>query len=158
MKNLLKISSLFALIAGLLLIAGGIWGIIFTYKNVEREKIVTPADAAIPNAQVKGPFTLKAQADVIRKHMLNMTGGKTYAEMPRQIAKVDDKGAAVLDTNGQPVMVPNTLRDTWVTATALTTALNFAIITYVFAGLLAVLGLISIWTGYIFHKLKNNFR
>ena len=158
MKNLLKISSLFALIAGLLLIAGGIWGIIFTYKNVEREKIVTPADAAIPNAQVKGPLTLKAQADVIRKHMLNMTGGKTYAEMPRQIAKVDEKGAAVLDAKGQPVMVPNTLRDTWVTATALTTALNFAIITYVFSGLLVVLGLISLWTGYIFHKLKNNFR
>ncbi len=158
MKNLLKISSLFALIAGLLLIGGGLWGIYFTYQNVARENITTPADASIPNAPVKGPLTLKVQADTIRKHMLAMTGGKTYSEMPRQIAKVDEKGAAVLDANGQQVLVSNTLRDTWVTATALTTALNFAIITYVFSGLLVVLGLISLWTGYIFHKLKNSFR
>ena len=45
MKKLLKVSSVLAVIAGLLLVAGGIWGTSFTYKNVARENITTPDDA-----------------------------------------------------------------------------------------------------------------
>jgi hypothetical protein len=48
------------------------------------EQIVTPEDAAIPNAPVVSAETAKAQADVIRVHMLEATGGKTYAEMDRE--------------------------------------------------------------------------
>ncbi len=152
-KKLLKVSSVFAIVAGVVLVAGGVWGLCFTYKNVTQEKIMTPADASIPNAQVRGPFTLLSQADVIRTHTLKITGGKTYAEMPRQVQKLDANNKPVIGSDGQPVMVENTARNIWVTATTLTTALNLAIFSYVFSGLIILLGLISIWTGFVFRSL-----
>lgn len=122
-----------AVVAGIVLVIGGVWGICFTYTNIVREKIVTPADAAIPEQPVRGPFTLKAQADIIRHHTLDTTGGKTYAEMSRQ----------------------DPARDIWITATTLTTALNLGILTYVFSGLIILLGGISIWTGVVFRALAR---
>lgn len=47
------------------------------------QHITTPEDAAIPNARVDDPATAKAMADIIEKHALEATGGKTYAEMDR---------------------------------------------------------------------------
>ncbi len=155
MKKILKLSSVLAVLTGVILIIGGIWGISFTYKNIVQEKIITPKDASIPDTLVKGPFTLKSQADIIRYHTLKITSGKTYAEMPRQVSKLDEKGSPVLDNSGNPVMVNNDGRNLWVTATTLTTALNLGIITYVFSGLVMLLGLISIWTGIIFWLLSK---
>lgn len=127
----------------------------FTYTNVAREHIVTPADASIPNAPVRGPFTLMAQADIIRTHMLRMSDGKTFAEMPRQIPKVDEDGNPVFDEDGKPVMVANAARDTWITATALITALNLGIVTYAFSAFTLLFGLISLWTGIVFYALSK---
>lgn len=157
MKKLLLVSAWFAIAAGIVLVAGGIWGIGFTYQNIVREKIVTPEDASIPGTPVRGPFTLKAQADIIRTHALRITGDKTYAEMPRQIPKTDKNGSPVVDEKGEPVMVPNTARDIWVTATTLITALNLGIITYVFSGFVLLFGLISIWTGITFYALSRRW-
>ncbi len=105
---------------------------------------------------MRGPFTLKAQADIIRKHALEGAGGKTYAEMPRQIEKLDEAGKPMLDAEGKPIMVTNEARNTWVTATVLITALNLGIITYAFSALFILFGLISIWTGYIYCKLSRH--
>jgi len=135
----------------------GVWGVMFTYQNVVREKIVTPEDASLPNKKVVGPFTLKAQADVIRKHTLKATNGKTYAEMPQQIQKVDATGSPVLDQTGKPVMIPNPARNIWITATTLTTALNLGIISYAFSGAIILFGLISIWTGVVFAGLSKKY-
>ena len=96
MKKMLLVSSLLAVIAGLLLVGGGIWGLVFTYTNVARENITTPDDASVPGVPVRGPFTLKAQTDIIRTHTLRMTEGKTFAEMPRQIPKLDVEGNQIL--------------------------------------------------------------
>jgi hypothetical protein len=135
MNKLLRVSSLLAFVVGVVMVVGGIWAICFTYKNIAQENIVTPADASIPNAPVLGPLTLKSQADVIRKHTLETTGGQTYAEMPRT------------DEN----------RSMWITATTLTTALNLGIITYLFSALIVLFGLISIWNGIIFHFMRKRF-
>jgi len=155
MKKILKVSSLLAICAGIIMVFGGIWGMVFTYKNVVREKITTPEDASIPNTLVSGPLTLKSQADIIRYHTLKTTNGKTYSEMPRQIPKLDKDGSPLLDEKGEVVMMPNDARNMWITATTLTTALNLGIITYVFSGLVLLFGLISIWTGIVFNLLSK---
>ena len=157
MKKLFLVSSFLAIIAGLLLAGSGVWGIAFTYKNVARENITTPDDASIPGVAVRGPRTIKAQADIIRVHTLSMTGGKTFAEMPRQIPKLDAEGKPILGEDGKPAMIANTARDIWITATTLITALNLGIIAYAFAGLTLLFGLIFIWTGIIFYALSRKY-
>lgn len=139
------------------MVVGGLWAVMFTYQNVARENIVTPDDASIPNAPARGPFTLKSQADVIRKHTLKATDGKTYAEMARQIPKLNESGEPVLGKDGKPAMVPNEARTMWITATTLITALHLGIITYLFSGLIILFGLISIWTGIIFANLAKKY-
>ena len=153
MQKILSVSSFLTIIAGLVLVGSGIWGIAFTYTNVARENITTPDDASIPSVSVRGPFTLKAQADIIREHTLKMTGGKTFAEMPRQISKLDVEGKPILGEDGKPAMTANTARDIWITATTLITALNLGIFTYAFSAIVLLLGLFFIWTGVIFYAL-----
>ena len=157
MKKILSASSLLAIIVGTVLVGGGIWGLTFTYKNVVRENITTPDDASIPGVPVRGPFTLKAQADIIRVHTLRMTGGKTFSEMSRQIPKLDETGKPTLDEEGKTVMTANTARDIWITATTLITALNLGIFAYAFAGFSILFGLFSIWTGIIFYALSRKY-
>lgn len=151
--SFLKFSSGLAIVVGILMVAGGIWGICFTYKNVSRENIITPNDASIPGKHVRGPLTLKSQSDIIREHALRMADGKTYAEMPRMVPETDSFGRQVLDEKGEVKMIPNKARETWVTAMALITALNLAIVTYIFSFLILLFGFVSIWTGIIFYSL-----
>src|SRR5262245_62100424 len=74
----------------------------------------------------------RAFADLMRTHALEASGGLVYADMgryqsaanPDDPAGTSDPAAAVLDQDGNPV--PNAARDTWVTQTALSTALNQA--------------------------------
>jgi hypothetical protein len=47
------------------------------------ERIITSEDAEIPLAEVDSAAEAKAQADAIRGHILETTGGKTYAELAR---------------------------------------------------------------------------
>ena len=75
--------------------------------------------------------------------------------MPRQIPKIDQKGDPILDGEGNIIMVANEARNTWVTATVLITALNLGIVTYLFSGLIVLLGLISVWTGLIFYTISK---
>lgn len=147
------VSSFFIIITGFVLVCSGVLGLVFTYANVARENITTPEDASIPGILVRGPLTLKAQADIIRAHTLRMTEGKTFAEMPRQIQKLDSDGKPVLDEAGKPVLTANTGRDIWITATTLITALNLGIIAYAFSAIVLLLGLFFIWTGIIFYIL-----
>ena len=74
------------------------------------ENIVTPEDAAIPNAPVVSAETAKAQADIIRVHMLEATGGKTYAEMDREdpLRQVAFSGAALRTALLSSVLAFNT--------------------------------------------------
>jgi hypothetical protein len=51
--------------------------------ELKAEHIVTPEDASKPNVAVVDGPTAMVQADVIRKHALESTGGKTYAQLGR---------------------------------------------------------------------------
>jgi hypothetical protein len=73
------------MIGGLVLAIGGgvTWGVVQT--NLADENITVAEDAAnFAGKKVDGPFTAFAQADIIEKHALEASGGKTYAELDRE--------------------------------------------------------------------------
>ena len=89
-----------------------------------------PATIALPtctvaNLPVNSGARARCFADYMRIHAYEATGGLTYAQMPRY-ATANGKGTndatKALMSNGQPV--DNVARNTWVTETALSTALN----------------------------------
>ena len=80
-----RLIGLVTIIAGVLLIlAGGVtWGMV--RGQLADEKITVAEDAAsFAGAQVTGPLEAFAQADIINKHALEGSGGKTYAELDRE--------------------------------------------------------------------------
>jgi len=155
MQQLLKASAILSAGFGIILVCAGSWGIVFTCQNVAAEKMVTPDDASIAGAPVRGPLTLKAQADVIRTHMLGTSGGKSFAEMPRQVPRLDEHGQPVLGSDGKPVMQANAARDMWITVTTLRTALHLGILTYAFSGLAVARGLLLTVNGMAFGALSK---
>jgi hypothetical protein len=74
----------------------------------------------------------RAFAQVMREHALESAGGLTYAQMGRfQLASnpddpkgTSDEALAAKDESGAPIA--NSARNTWVTETALSTALNMS--------------------------------
>jgi hypothetical protein len=95
----------------------GLPGLVIPSKDIVGTPIKTGADARV-------------FAQYMRIHALEASGGLTYAEMGR-FATADgspkgtnDPAAAVTDESGNPVS--NGARNTWVTETALTTALNMS--------------------------------
>jgi hypothetical protein len=98
--------------------------------ELAREQIVgTPDMKGVANKQVDTGGEARDFAAGMRKHTLEATGGKTYAEMPRFQGKNgqptnDEKLAATNPKSGAPV--DNPARQIWVTETALSSALNTA--------------------------------
>ena len=97
--------------------------------ELAREQIVGTPDSTIPGQKVDTGGEAQAFAKVMRKHTLEATGGKTYAQMPQYLTAdgkgTADKAAAAKDPKtGAPVSNP--ARTIWVTETALSTALNTA--------------------------------
>lgn len=90
-----------------------------------KQNIKTTPDAAIPNVRVDDPASAKAMADIIEKHALEATGGKTYSEMER-----DDPA-----------------RNTAFQASALRTSLYTSIMAFNVADLVVGLGLMIAVTG-----------
>lgn len=80
-----KIVGIVAMVAGLLMIiAGGVtWGMVSS--QLKEEKITVSEDAAhFGGKAVTGPLEAFYQADIIKHHALEATGGKTYAELDRE--------------------------------------------------------------------------
>jgi hypothetical protein len=70
-----------AIVGAVMIVAGGV-----TYYKVHTElanEHITVSDDAdfLAGDKVDGPFSAYAQAEVIQKHALEATGGKTYAEL-----------------------------------------------------------------------------
>ena len=94
-----------------------------------------PEDTELPTCDVAGEeidtgSEARCFAQYMRIHALEATGGLTYAQMgrfqsaddPSDPAGTNDPNEAAMDENGQPIS--NAQRNTWVTETALATALN----------------------------------
>ena len=82
--------------------------------------------------QVTTGAQARAFAKVIHEHALEGSGGLTYAQLGRFVSAADpdnpagtsDEAAALKDEKGVPIS--NTARNTWITATGLSTALNMS--------------------------------
>jgi hypothetical protein len=107
-------------------------------KPSEIEKAVQEAglsNVPIPSCdvaekEIKTGTDAHCFAQYMRIHALESSGGNTYAQMGRYVAAADpsdpkgtsDEAAAAKDESGEPIS--NGARNTWVTETALSTALN----------------------------------
>jgi hypothetical protein len=127
--------------------------------ELAREQIVGTPDSTIPNQLVNTGSEAQAFAKVMRKHTLEATGGKTYAQMPQFLDAsgkgTNDKAAAAKDPKtGAPAANP--ARQIWVTETALTTALNTAFFADSMATFVAAIGgaLLLIGIGLLVLSLK----
>ena len=143
--------------ASVVLIAFGIGSVVIgldgrdrVATELAREQIVGTPDSTIPNQLVNTGGEAQAFAQVMRKHTLAATGGKTYAEMPRLLTASgkgtnDEKAAATDPKTGEPMANP--ARNIWVTSTALTTALNTAYFAESMATFVIVMGLALLLVG-----------
>lgn len=135
--------------AGVVLVAFGITALVLGFNgrstvhdSLKLEQITFGDAAEDPAVPAKYSLQLvdngdkaRAFAKVMREHALEASGGLTYAQLGRFLA-ADGKGddgqggtsnpeAAAKDPNtGEPISNP--VRNTWVTETALSTALNLA--------------------------------
>lgn len=129
MKNL---STIIATVLSLVLVGTGavlIWQGLDAKGQVREalvaEQIVTPDDAAIPGVPVDSAATAKAQADIIQAHVLETTGGETWATLDR-----DDP-----------------LRETYLSAVTLRTSLMSAYMAFKLADLVTGLGALFLALG-----------
>ena len=143
--------------ASIVLIAFGIGSIYMgidgrdrVQSDLAREMIVGTEDSTIPGQKVDTGSEAQAFAAVIRKHTLEATDGKTYAQMGRYLdangKETNDENAAAKDPKtGQPVA--NGLRNMWINSTALTTALNTAYFAESVATFAIVMGIALLLAG-----------
>jgi hypothetical protein len=151
----LLVAGILAMTVGFGAMAGGVFGAWYTWDQAVAQDIVTPDDAAIPEAPVRGPFTMWAQADIINHHQLDSTEGLYYSQMDRMIPAVDENGEAVLDEAGEAVMVPNEARASWINATTLISALSLGIMSYALSAFAFMTGLTLAVVGYVFIYIRR---
>jgi hypothetical protein len=127
----------------------------------EIEKAVEQAglsDVAIPSCdvaekEIKTGSDARCFAQYMRIHALESSGGLTYAQMGRFVAAADpndpagtsDEEAAAKDESGEPIS--NNARNTWVTETALSTALNVSYMAEQIALFSVVVGIALLLSG-----------
>jgi len=145
------------IVASVVLIAFGVGAIYMgidgrdrVQSDLAREQIVGTPDSTIPGQKVDTGSEAQAFAATIRKHTLEATQGKTYAEMERFVDEqgqpTNDENAAAKDPkSGEPVA--NGARNIWVTSTALQTALNTAYFAEGVATFAIVMGIAMLLSG-----------
>lgn len=80
-----KLVALIMMVLGAVMVVSG--GVTYSMVNtaLKDERITVSEDATrYAGELVAGPFTAYEQANIIEKHALEATGGKTYAELDRE--------------------------------------------------------------------------
>jgi len=127
-----RLIALLLIIAGaLMVVAGGAVSLVVRDQLVA-ENITIPEDAiAFAGKRVDGPLDAYVQADIINKHALAATDGKTYAELDRE----DPARATVM--NGS-----------FLRASLFTSVIAFGVAAFAIG-----IGVLQILTGYALRKL-----
>jgi hypothetical protein len=80
-----RIAAIITMLAGVLMSAAGATTWYMVQSNLADERITVSEDSPrFANEAVNGPFTAFQEAQMIEKHYLESTGGKTYAEIDRE--------------------------------------------------------------------------
>jgi hypothetical protein len=78
-----RIVAIICIAAGAVMVVAGAVTYYVVHRELSDEHIVVADDAAhFGGKDVAGPFTAYAQAEVIKKHALEIGGGKTYSQLP----------------------------------------------------------------------------
>jgi hypothetical protein len=117
------------------------------------EDVVEIPDCDVAEEEIDTGDEARCFAQYMRIHALESSGGLTYAEMGRFLSADDpsdpagtsDEAAALKDDDGKPVA--NAARNTWVTETALSTALNVSYMASQISLFGIVVGIALILTG-----------
>jgi hypothetical protein len=111
-------------------------------------KNISVPSCSVANKAITTGATARCFAQYMRIHALEASGGLPYSKMPR-FATADGKGTndatKAQMANGQPVA--NAARNTWVTETALATALNVSFMASQLSLFSIVVGLALLLTG-----------
>jgi len=138
--GLARTAGLVALIAGIVFIlAGGVtWGMVTS--QLKAENITVPEDAAfLAGAEVQGPLSAYAQADIINTHALAGTEGRTYAELGTAMREVEPGSPEHEELQAQ--------RDSVMNASFLRASLFTSVVSYGVALLVMGLGALFILLG-----------
>jgi hypothetical protein len=124
-------------------------------ETIRAENITATPDAQEigvnlePGQPIETGAEAKEFATIIRVHALAGTQDRTFAELGRFLtddgAETNNPDEAATDADGRPVTNP--ARDTWITATAFTTALNAAFLAERIALFAIVMGVALLLTG-----------
>lgn len=87
--NVRRVASTASIALGALFIVAALATALMVRSELDDQNIVTPEDACLSDREVLGPFTAYCQAEVIDKHAREITGGLTYAELPRDDPRRD---------------------------------------------------------------------
>jgi hypothetical protein len=80
-----KYASIIAIVVGIVLIVGGgvTWFLVSSELGAENITVAEDANCLAGN-DVNGPFSAYCEAEIIKEHALDATGGLTYAELDRE--------------------------------------------------------------------------
>ena len=90
-----RIAAITAIVVGIVMSIAGViaWVVISTTLADQRITVSEDASCAAGD-DVNGPISAYCQADIIDQHTLDITGGKTYAELDRE----DPNRAVAMDS------------------------------------------------------------
>src|SRR4051794_30074735 len=132
MSKLPRIIAIVMLVVGVFMIVAGVTTYYIVHRELTDEHITVSDDATnFQGKSVEGPFTAYAQATVIKKHALEIGGGKTYAQLPQ-----DD---------------PN--RDTVMTASFLQASLFTSVVAFGVAAFVSVMGVVLMLLGWVLVRI-----
>jgi hypothetical protein len=160
-----KIIGLFTVVAGIvMIIAGGAtWAMVTSQlkaENITVAPITEDNPGALAGDPVAGPFTAFAQANAINEHALAGTGGKTYAEIGKEMTALREQLAADGDTPAEIAENPQlaelqTQRNSVMNGSFLRASLFTSVVSYGVAALVIGLGLLFSLLGYALTRLSS---
>ncbi|QDB80159.1 aromatic ring-opening dioxygenase LigA [Georgenia sp. 311] len=143
-----RLAGIIAIVAGIIfIVAGGVtWGMVTS--QLKAENITVPDDAAfLAGAEVQGPFSAFAQADIINTHALAGTEGRTYAELGTAMREFEPGSPEHTELQEQRTSVMN--------ASFLRASLFTSVVSYGVAALVIGLGALFVLLGLGMNQLAK---